>query len=119
MVIVGRDQKQQAAIGAFLPDLPLLFQANREVVNGVVARRFDGDHGNLGVRLLVNLGTQLFQVAASLRGQHPGKVVYVARGLQVIDAFRVSLRHRRHGNNASNRSTHQPQRDRSVRVRFV
>jgi hypothetical protein len=87
MMIVRSDQEQQSAIGAFFPNLPLLFQPNRKVVNSVVARRFYGDNGNLCVCLLVDLGAQLFQMTAGFRRQNSRKVIHVARRLQIINVF--------------------------------
>ncbi len=88
MVVVGRNQEKQAAVGTLRPHLPLFFQPHGEIVNGVIAGRMDGHDGNLGVGLVIDFCAKRFQAAARRCRQHPGEIVHIAGGLQIADLFR-------------------------------
>jgi oligopeptidase B len=61
-VVFGGDQHEDAAVGGLGADLPLLFEEVGEVGDGVSAEVVDGDNGDLGVGLVVELAAELLHL---------------------------------------------------------
>src|SRR5271154_4328889 len=83
------EQHQDAAIGALGADLPLLFESGGELFYRLRAAvvpldGLDGDDGDLGVRLPIDLEAEIVDAVDGLRRQNAGEVVDVAgRGGQL------------------------------------
>ena len=75
------DDHQDAAVRSLLAYLPLLFESGGELVYRLIAiHRLDRDNRDLGVRLAIDLGTEIFKIELGGRSEDVGKIADIARG---------------------------------------
>jgi len=84
LVVVDREEDEDAAVCALGADLPAFFQFVDEVIDVLIADALDGDDCNLRVGTLVDLAAEQGEGLDGLRGEDAGEVVDVAAWLQLV-----------------------------------
>jgi hypothetical protein len=85
------ENHEYAAVGPFGSNLPLVFKGGGELFYGLVAvEGFDGDDGDLGVGLTIDLSAEVFDALPGGGGENACEVVDVSGwGWEITDPFRV------------------------------
>ncbi len=100
--MVGNGQQNQdSPIGRLAADSPLLKKVDRVTLDVAAVERVDGDDGNLGVRFLVDLLTQVVELGDGAVIENVGEVVDVAGRLELGNGFAPANQgERQHGEGA-------------------
>lgn len=78
---VHDDQQKNAAVSPLRANLPLVFERSGKLVYRLIAiHRLDRDNRDLGVRLAIDLGTEIFKIELGGRSEDVGKIADIARG---------------------------------------
>ena len=91
-VLDSKDDKD-AAIILFRSNAPLVFKLCREVLDRHIFQCFDSDDGDLCMRLVIDLGTELVQAERGLRGDYISEVADIVLGCrQILYTLRMQRR---------------------------
>jgi hypothetical protein len=86
-VVSDSEQDEHAPVVVLVADAPALEEPISEVGGLQAFERVDGNYGNLGVSLLVNFGAKRGELLLGLFAEHPGEVVDVALGFELLYIF--------------------------------
>src|SRR6185312_7317257 len=83
LVVLDRQQYQQAFVSTLLADAPLLEQPDRDVFDRLIVERVYRDDGELRAGSPLNIAGIGFDLRRGLSVDHVSEIVHVTRGLEL------------------------------------